>query len=103
MKLPSCSVPRRDCIEAGLHPSVVQQQGEFKRYSSDKQINELDSSLARAGWVFTRGRHAKLKTPCGQRFITIPCTPSDNRNFLNIQRDVQSFRGIARQKKCVRG
>lgn len=60
------------------------------RYCKDKRINELVSSLVRSGWVFTKGRHGKLKTPCGQRFITIPCTPSDHRTLLNIHRDLRS-------------
>jgi hypothetical protein len=68
------------------------------RYCKDKQINELVSSLVRSGWVFTKGRHGKLKTPCGQRFITIPCTPSDHRALLNIHRDLRSFRNIVSQK-----
>lgn len=73
------------------------------RYCKDKQINDLVSSLVQCGWSFTRGRHGKLKTPCGQRFITIPCTPSDHRTYLNVQRDVRSCRGSARPATSVRG
>lgn len=62
------------------------------RYCQDKRINELVCSLVRAGWVFTRGRHGKLRTPCGRRFVTIPGTPSDHRTFQNLRRDIRAFK-----------
>jgi hypothetical protein len=63
------------------------------RYCQDKQINELVSSLVRSGRAFTRGRHGKLRTPCGRRFISVPCTPSDHRAFWNLRREVRACLG----------
>ena len=53
-----------------------------------QQKDWLDEELNRPG--FPKGRHGKLKTPCGQKFITIPYTPSDRRTLLNIHRDLRS-------------
>lgn len=61
------------------------------RYCRDGRINELVATLVRAGWHFSRGRHGKLKTPDGLRFVTIPCTPSDHRSFRNLCRDIRKL------------
>lgn len=60
-----------------------------KRYSSNKDVNELVHQLERQGWRVERGRHNKLVTPCGRRFVTFSVTPSDRRDYQNMRRDVR--------------
>lgn len=59
------------------------------RYSRDQNINRLVAELVGIGWTYRKGRHGKLRTPDGRYFVTIPCTPSDHRSFLNLKRDLR--------------
>jgi predicted RNA binding protein YcfA (HicA-like mRNA interferase family) len=59
------------------------------RYCRDKQIDKLVADLVREGWRFSRGKHGKLRTPCGRGFVTVPSTPSDHRTFQNLCRDIR--------------
>lgn len=59
------------------------------RYCCDKRIDELIAGLVREGWQYSRGKHGKLRTPSGERFVTVPCTPSDYRTFQNLCRDIR--------------
>ncbi|MCB1958995.1 MAG: hypothetical protein KDE68_00465 [Rhodocyclaceae bacterium] len=58
------------------------------KYSKDKQIAALVRDLIQNGWHYRTGRrHGKLTCPTG-RTLSVPCTPSDRRAFLNFRRDV---------------
>lgn len=55
------------------------------RYCRDKEINWLMAELVREGWIFSRGRHGKLRRPDRSSFVTIPSTPSDHRSLMNLR------------------
>lgn len=60
------------------------------KYSSEKKIDGLVRKLVKAGWLFTRGgKHGRLQPPSGHA-LTVPCSPSDRRAYLNFRRDVRS-------------
>ena len=62
----------------------------MKRFSSCKNINKLVASLLSDGWSFqVGGRHGKLYTPNRHVFISVPCTPSDRRGFINFKQQVR--------------
>jgi len=66
------------------------------QYCKDKDINQLVKDMVRSGWHFEWGRHGKLLHPAGNRFITVPKTPSDHRCLSNIRRDIRRLqRNIA--------
>ncbi|MRR51461.1 MAG: hypothetical protein EG825_11195 [Rhodocyclaceae bacterium] len=64
------------------------------KYCTAKEIDCLVKQLIRQGWSFQKGRkHGRLSAPTGQPTLTVPCSPSDRRAFLNFRRDVRhSFR-----------
>ncbi len=64
------------------------------KYSSMKEIDGLVKQCLKAHWQFRRGgKHGRLTSPDGQRCISVPCTPSDKRAFLNFRRDVRQAGG----------
>ena len=61
------------------------------KYSTSKDVDSLVRSLLREGWRFhRRGRkHGRLTPPSGYLFVTVSCTPSDRRTFLNLRSQVR--------------
>ena len=61
------------------------------KYSTCKDVDSLVRSLLREGWRFhRRGRkHGRLTPPSGYLFVTVSCTPSDRRTFLNLRSQVR--------------
>ncbi len=60
------------------------------KYSSLKEINVLVRQLVRDGWLFrSGGRHGRLSAPGGVTILSVPCTPSDRRAFINFRQDVR--------------
>ena len=68
---------------------------EVKKYSRDKNINELVKRLLKHyGWKLKKqNRHPVSVSPSGQQ-QTIPCTPSDYRAFKNFKHDIRRLQGI---------
>jgi hypothetical protein len=63
----------------------------MRRYSSMREIDLLVHDLIRNGWTFRRGgKHGLLSPPGGTPTVTVPCSPSDWRAFLNFKRDVRN-------------
>lgn len=63
------------------------------KYSRCTDINAIVASLVRNGWTFHQGkRHGKLQAPLGKQALTVPCSPSDHRAWLNFRRDVRHMR-----------
>lgn len=61
----------------------------MKKYSSNKDINNIVRSLAKTGSTVRPGKkHRSLISPEGVR-LTIPSTPSDRRALDNFGRDVR--------------
>ncbi len=67
----------------------------MKKFSSDKNINELVRALIKAkGWRVRRHKaHLILTNPKGKR-LTVPGSPSDSRSFQNFKSDVRRLQGI---------
>jgi hypothetical protein len=60
------------------------------KYCSVKEINTLVKVLIQQGWSFRwGGKHGKLFSPTGKTTLSVPCTPSDHRAFLNFKRDIR--------------
>jgi len=63
----------------------------LKKYSSDKDINNLVSNLCKLGWRYiSRKKHGILLAPNGLR-LAVPSTPSDWRAVKNFSRDIKSL------------
>jgi len=61
----------------------------MRKYSSNKDIQKLVSSLIKQSWQYQRGKkHGSLLSPKGIR-ITIPGSPSDRRAYRNFLKDTQ--------------
>jgi hypothetical protein len=59
------------------------------RRPNDKHIKEIRDDLLRKGWTAeNKGRHTKMKTPCGRLFISLPQTPSDHRAHENLRHQI---------------
>lgn len=64
------------------------------KYCTSKEINQLVKGLIRHGWQFRwGGKHGRLSSPDGRANLSVPCTPSDRRAFLNFRRDVRHALG----------
>lgn len=60
------------------------------KYSTCKDVDSLVRSLLREGWRFHRGKkHGRLTPPSGRLFVTVSCSPSDRRTFLNLRSQVR--------------
>jgi predicted acylesterase/phospholipase RssA len=59
------------------------------QYCRNQNINKLIVEFVGKGWTYSQGRHGKLRAPNGRYFVTIACTPSDHRSFLNVKRDLR--------------
>ncbi len=60
------------------------------KYCSCKMIDQLVKDLIRQGWIYSRGsKHGRLSPPKGRATLSVPCTPSDYRAFLNFRRDIR--------------
>lgn len=65
----------------------------LRAISTCKEIAEEVDALQRAGWTLeTGGRHAKIKRPDGQRFVSIPSSPGGN-----PRRILQNFKALVRR------
>lgn len=63
----------------------------MKKYSSDKDINELVRRLLKCGWTVRNGKkHPLVISPAGGR-LPIPSTPSDRRSFYNFSSDIKKI------------
>ncbi len=59
-------------------------------YSHNPDIEREVRMLVDLGWVFLRGgKHGKLRTPCGQKNVIVPCTPGDHRSYKNFRGDIR--------------
>lgn len=62
----------------------------MRRYSASKEINVFVRQLVRDGWSFQNGgRHGRLYAPANVAIVSVPCTPSDKRAFINFRQDVR--------------
>jgi hypothetical protein len=60
------------------------------KYCSMKEIDRLVRHLLKKNWRFSRGgKHGRLWPPHGHRSISVPCTPSDKRAFLNFRQEIR--------------
>lgn len=60
----------------------------MKRFSTDKDINNLVRDLLSSGWGYqNRKKHTIILSPKGKR-IAVPSTPSDRRAYANFRRDI---------------
>lgn len=60
-----------------------------KKFSSDKDINNIVVSLAKRGWRCRSGKkHTVIISPQGFR-VAVPSTPSDRRAIHNFNRDLK--------------
>ena len=63
-----------------------------RSYSTSKEIHVLVKQLVEQGWAFWRGtKHGRLQMPGSERILSVPCSPSDHRAFLNFRRDVRQL------------
>jgi len=71
------------------------------KYSTCKDVDSLVRSLLATGWRFhRRGRkHGRLTPPSGCLFVTVSCTPSDRRTFLNLRSQVRHVMAELQQKE----
>jgi len=61
----------------------------MKRYSKDKDINNLVRLLVSSGWNYkNRKKHGVILAPTGKK-ITVPSTLSDYRAYKNFSHDVR--------------
>lgn len=67
----------------------TERKGKSMKYSRNKNINDIVTSLISNGWSpIKKSRHWQIASPLGER-LTIPSTPSDNRALLNFRGDVK--------------
>jgi hypothetical protein len=60
----------------------------MKKYSSNKEINQIVKGLVKKNWQFKFGsKHGRIESPVGIKF-TVPKSPSDWRAAMNFQRDI---------------
>lgn len=60
------------------------------KYCAAKEIDHFIKYLLREGWTFRRGgKHGRLSSPNGKTKLSVPCTPSDKRAFLNFRSEVR--------------
>lgn len=60
------------------------------KYCATKEIDHFIKNLIKEGWSFRwGGKHGRLSSPNGKTKLSVPCTPSDRRAFLNFTRDVR--------------
>lgn len=60
----------------------------MQKFSSNKDINKLVHVLIKQGWRVKHGKkHHHIIHPNGRKHA-IPCTPSDQRAFINFSHDM---------------
>jgi hypothetical protein len=57
----------------------------MKKYSNNKEINQLVKELVKNNWQFKFGsKHGRIESPVGIKF-TVPKSPSDWRAAMNFK------------------
>jgi hypothetical protein len=70
-------------VAALLPPILI-----MKKYSNNKEINQLVKELIKKNWRFKFGsKHGRIESPIGIKF-TVPKSPSDWRASMNFKRDI---------------
>lgn len=60
------------------------------KYCANKEIDRLVRNQIKEGWHFRwGGKHGRLRSPDGKTTLSVPCTPSDRRAFINFLCDVR--------------
>jgi len=64
----------------------------MKKYSSNKEINQIVKDLIKKNWKFKFGsKHGRIQSPVGIKF-TVPKSPSDWRAVMNFKRDIKKLK-----------
>ncbi len=64
----------------------------MKKYSRDKDINQLVKRLLKAGWRYRQGKKHGLLLHGTQKMMCIPSTPSDRRAYSNFTAQARRLR-----------
>lgn len=72
------------------------------KYSSNKDIHQLISSLVKIGWHFNRrAKHSELWSPNRDQRIFISVSPSDRRAYMKLKSNLKKIGFITERGKGI--